>query len=60
MRPLSLPRHAAAATPPGQRRSVWGLALCALLVLTPLMLAGCGKPTFDRDRGVFVFQRPGK
>jgi len=42
------------------RRSVGGVAFCLLALVLPLLLTACDKPYFDRDRGVFVFHRPGK
>jgi len=58
MRSPLQPRKARVAD--ARRASVWGLLFCALALAMPLLLTACDKPYFDRDRGVFVFHRPGK
>jgi len=45
---------------PATRRQFLAAASVSLAAVVAALLAGCGRPTFDRDRGVFVFRRPAK
>ena len=47
----------APARPIGRRRALAVAAAWGATALAAALLAGCDKPYFDRDRGVFVFQR---
>jgi hypothetical protein len=63
VRPAASSAPSAAGAAPGaptarlDRRRVLLLLAWGLLPPAALSLAGCEKPTFDRDRGVFVFRR---
>jgi hypothetical protein len=45
--------------PLSRRRLLWRVAL-ALAPFAALAAGACDKPYYDRDRGVFVWRRPGK